>query len=306
MSTRQLREYIISHRRNTRETTYYTKKCLQNIGGRLQPGIRVGFVPMPGAASTAASGRQRGAGGDQPPFPDFEPISDQQLKRFKVDYLLDGTPVVLKQRGTPPAATWHYIVPADDLHPFLLSLALAGLGINRAFAKVGCLQAGRRGCLQSSQCRLRHVACSLGATRLVLSLCTHPHCTPCCLPALQAFQQYKVRLSNNPDGTPRWTGEGAYGLGKDGVRVWSEQDIVAADRRPLPPAAEPPTQPIPVNRVNEHWQASAGCSWWDGLAIVCADALVTSNASTLPRASIDSWGIATCPACLPSSAEPGH
>lgn len=69
-----------------------------------------------------------------------------------------------------------------------------------------------------------------------------------------------MRLSDNPDGTPRWTGDGAEGIGKDGVKAWMKLDIVAADRRPVPPAAQPQTQPFMVNRVNEHWQARpAGC-----------------------------------------------
>ncbi|KAI7845725.1 hypothetical protein COHA_000838, partial [Chlorella ohadii] len=134
MSARQLREYIISHRQNTREPTYFTRKCLQNIAGRLQPGIRVGFARLPGAASGAAAGQQRGSD-DLPPFPDFQPISDKLLRDFKIDHLHDGTAVVLRRRGSAPAFTWHYIVPADDLHPFLLSLALGGLGINRLFHK---------------------------------------------------------------------------------------------------------------------------------------------------------------------------
>lgn len=264
MAARQLREYIVSHRRTTRETTYFTRKCLQNIAGRLQPGARVGFVQMPGAASGAAAGHKRGTGGDLPPFPEFDPISEQQLKRFKVDYLHDGTLAVLKQRGTPPAATWHYVVPADDLHLFLLSLALAGLGINRAFAKVGlqlCAGWARRlGPEHSVWCGGVLHACHPSCTS---TLCTDSPCTPCHLPAMQAYQQYRVRLSDNPDGTPRWTGDGAEGLGKGGVAAWSKLDIVAADRRPLAPAADPPIHPFQVNRINEHWQASAGGLWGD-------------------------------------------
>lgn len=81
---------------------------------------------------------------------------------------------------------------------------------------------------------------------------------------MQAYQQYRVRLSDNPDGTPRWTGEGAEGLGKGGVKAWSKLDIVAADRRPLAPAVDPPVHPFQVNRINEHWQASGGGLWGDG------------------------------------------
>lgn len=194
MAARQLREYIVSHRRTTRETTYLTRKCLQNIAGRLQPGARVGFVQMPGAASGAAAGRQRSAGDDLPPFPDFDPISEQQLKRFKVDYLHDGTLVVLKQRGTPPGATWHYVVPADDLHLFLLSLALAGLGINRAFTKVGLqLPAGQGGWGRSTQCCVE--ACCLHGSHLARPLCidsTLHTLPPACnagIPAVQGAAQ---------------------------------------------------------------------------------------------------------------------
>lgn len=181
MSARQLREAIKVHRQTKRELTYLSKKCLQNIGGRLQPGARVGFVHMPGAASGAAAEQQRGAGGALPPFPNFEPISDQQLKRFKLDRLHNGVLVVLKQRGEPPAATWHYVVPAEDLDSFLLSLSLAGLGINRAFDKVGSVCSllglhagshGRRLQLAKLPAHLR----LLSPPHLHLVPCTHCPC----------------------------------------------------------------------------------------------------------------------------------
>lgn len=262
MSARQLREHVIAHRLNNRELTYVTKKCLQNVGGRLQPGARVGFVRLPGAASGAAAGQERGAGGELPPFPDFEPISDQQLKRFKLDRTHDGTQVVLRQRGEPPAATWHYVVPADDLDSFLLSLALGGLGINRAFDKVGDHACGL---VTGAGCRAdRDGASHCGAARLPCTPCIiSQHCDPCThCPCLQARNQFKVRLSDNPDGTTRWTGDGAEGLGKGGVKAWMKLDIVAADRRPLAPAAQPQTHPFVVNRVNEHWQARAADCWY--------------------------------------------
>lgn len=91
---------------------------------------------------------------------------------------------------------------------------------------------------------------------------------------------HKVRLTDNPDKTPRWTGDGVEGVGKGAVKVWSKLDIVAADRRPLPPAAQPATHPIVANRVNEHWQAGTfgygvparlcACCWEGTSVSACA------------------------------------
>lgn len=64
----------------------------------------------------------------------------------------------------------------------------------------------------------------------------------------------KVRLSNNQDGSIRWADPGVDGLGKGAVTAFVSEDLVAADRRPLAPAAQPELQPIVVNHTNEHWQ----------------------------------------------------
>lgn len=66
----------------------------------------------------------------------------------------------------------------------------------------------------------------------------------------------KVRLSDYPDGTVRWS-HGLGGFNKDAVKVFLSEDEVAADRRPTAPAAQPELQPIVVNRTNEHWQVRA-------------------------------------------------
>lgn len=63
-----------------------------------------------------------------------------------------------------------------------------------------------------------------------------------------------VRLSDNPDGSVRWADPGVDGFGKDAVKAFLQEDPVAADRRPLAPAAVPELHPIVVNRINEHWQ----------------------------------------------------
>lgn len=68
--------------------------------------------------------------------------------------------------------------------------------------------------------------------------------------------QTRLRLSDNPDGSLRWS-EGLGGFCKGGVKVFLGEDEVAADRRPTAPAAEPELQPIVVNRINEHWEARA-------------------------------------------------
>lgn len=67
----------------------------------------------------------------------------------------------------------------------------------------------------------------------------------------------KVRLSDNPDGSVRWSAGGLGGFGKGAVKVFLSQDPVAADRRPTAPEAQPELHPIVVNRTNEHWQVCA-------------------------------------------------
>lgn len=249
MSARQLREHGIWHTQNKRERIYHSKASLIETGRRLGYGADVGFPPVAAAASGAAAG----AAGRLPRIPKFPPVSDAVLKRLSLGQLHDGTTVVMNTRSD---GSKHVIVPLDDQPAFIFSHMQPGMGVNRLHNQASCFRlllcwgtiaaAGLGGGRRHHPTPVR--ACISSAALL-------PTAAHACMPSSpQLHNHVRIRLMDNPDGTPNWS-EGVDGIDKKGVAVFCSMDKVAADRRPTAPDAQPEIQPIKVNRINEHWQA---------------------------------------------------